>query len=38
MGERIPVRAGRNGLGKPDLPAGPINQYETKTRNLLRAH
>ena len=38
MSERIPVRAGRNGLGKPDLPAGPVNQYETKTRNLLWPH
>ena len=32
MGARIPVRAGWNGLGQPDLPAGLVNQYEAKTR------
>jgi hypothetical protein len=35
MGARVPMRAGRNGLGKPDLPAGPVNQYKTKAGDLI---
>ena len=37
MGARIPMRAGRNRLGKPDLPAGMVDQDKTKARPLIRA-